>query len=56
MYPATPFGFSLNYILVWISIGICYSSKLRGMSDDTIKEIFSGKKKIIRVNDQPEFS
>ena len=55
MYPATPFGFSLNYILVWISIGICYSSKLRGMSDDTIKEIFSVKKKIFRANDQPEF-
>jgi hypothetical protein len=35
-YPGTPTIFSLNYILVWISIGICYSQYLRSLSDDDI--------------------
>lgn len=37
-YPATPTAFSLFYILVWISIGICYSDELRSMPEDTLKE------------------
>lgn len=33
LYPATPTMFSLHYIIVWISIGICYSDRLRNLTD-----------------------
>ena len=39
LYPATQTIFSLNYLLVWISIGICYSSKIRDTPESTISEI-----------------
>jgi hypothetical protein len=42
-YPATPTAFSLFYILVWISIGICYSDEIRSMPDDTLKELLLRK-------------
>jgi len=29
--------FSMHYLLVWIAVGICYSKKIRNMSDITIK-------------------
>jgi len=45
-YPGTPTSFSLFYILVWISIGICYSNEYRSMSDDSIKELLSDNKPI----------
>ncbi len=35
-YPGGPAIFTLNYILVWLSIGICYSEKIRKMSDNDI--------------------
>ena len=41
MYPLTPVSFSMNYILVWISIGICYSKTIRETADSSITEIFS---------------
>ena len=44
LYPGTPAIFSLYHILVWISIGICYSEDIRNSSDSYIKKIFSGKK------------
>lgn len=43
LYPATVYTFTLNYVLVWISVGICYSRTIRSMPDSTIKEIFSGR-------------
>jgi hypothetical protein len=42
LYPSPVTTFSLNYLLVWISIGICYSKELRDLSDDGIKKVFSG--------------
>jgi hypothetical protein len=42
LYPSPVTAFSLNYLLVWISVGICYSKEMRGLSDIKIKEIFSG--------------
>jgi hypothetical protein len=33
LYPATVESFNLQYLLVWISIGICYSKSIRIMSD-----------------------
>lgn len=38
MYPAVVMSFTLRYILVWIAIGICYSKKIRRMSDAYIDE------------------
>lgn len=35
-YPGTTNGFILSYLMVWISIGICYSREIRQMSDETI--------------------
>ena len=44
-YPAIQTWFSLNYFLVWISIGVCFSKKIRNMTDDEIKfELQSAKK------------
>lgn len=38
-YPATVNAFTLSYLLVWVSIGICYSKELRNMSEKTIQNI-----------------
>lgn len=38
LYPATVTTFTLTYILVWISIGICYSEEIRNLPEkDMIK-------------------
>jgi len=40
LYPASMEGFYLYYLLVWISIGICYSKKIRNLSEENIKRYF----------------
>jgi len=35
-YPATVQVFTLYYILVWISVGICYSKTIRNMPEKTL--------------------
>lgn len=42
LYPANVNSFSLNHILVWISIGICYSKEIRNRSEQSVAEILSG--------------
>ncbi|MDP4283512.1 MAG: hypothetical protein Q8891_03750 [Bacteroidota bacterium] len=42
MYPATVNAFTFPYLLVWISIGICYSKKLRDLPEDFLKKYFRG--------------
>ena len=37
LYPSGGIVFTMNYILVWIATGICYSQKIRDLTDDTIK-------------------
>jgi hypothetical protein len=39
MYPAPVTDFTLNYILVWICVGICYSEKIRNLPDSVIKNV-----------------
>jgi len=39
-HPSTVTTFSFNYLLVWISVGICYSKRLRSMTDKSIRELF----------------
>jgi len=36
LYPSTVTSFTINYMLVWISIGICYSDIICGSSEETI--------------------
>lgn len=39
MYPGSFVIFSVYYILIWISVGICFSDQIRNMSDEDIKTI-----------------
>ena len=43
LYPAPVTAFTMNYLLVWISIGICYTKELRDIPDSIIKEALSGR-------------
>jgi hypothetical protein len=43
LYPVTPTIFSMNYLLVWMSIGICYSKRIRDIPESNILEMMSGK-------------
>jgi len=40
LYPTTVTNFALNYLIVWICIGICYSHQIRNLPDELIKEFF----------------
>ena len=37
LYPANVFAFSLNYLLVWLSVGICFSERIRLMPEEVLK-------------------
>lgn len=37
LYPGGGIDFTMRYLLVWISVGICFSKKIRNISDSTIK-------------------
>lgn len=37
LYPQNAVAFNLSYLLVWVSIGICFSKRIRNMSNDEIK-------------------
>jgi len=39
-YPGTVNAFTLQYLLVWMSIGICYSKNIRNLRDDDLKKLF----------------
>lgn len=41
LYPANVNSFSLNHILVWISIGICYSGYIRNIPESSLVETLS---------------
>jgi len=41
MYPSTVFTFTINYIIVWVSIGICYSKTIRSLPDEVLKLYFN---------------
>lgn len=40
LYPATVNTFSLRYLLVWISIGICFTQDIRELPDEVVKSFF----------------
>jgi hypothetical protein len=41
LYPANVNTFSLNHILVWISVGICYSKNIRNIPESNLIKILS---------------
>jgi hypothetical protein len=49
LYPSTVTTFTMNYILVWIAIGICYSKLVRNMSDHVLKEYFLTRPKNTKI-------
>jgi len=40
IYPGTPTIFSINYMLVWISIGIAYSREIRELPEEELLRLF----------------
>jgi hypothetical protein len=42
LYPATVTTFTLNYLIVWICVGICYSRTIRNMPEEDVKSILCG--------------
>jgi hypothetical protein len=44
MYPSSINTFTMQYILVWIAIGICYSKILRNMPEEILTEYFRNRK------------
>jgi hypothetical protein len=43
LYPSGGVVFSMNYVLVWIAVGICYSEKIRNLPEMTVKNYLQGK-------------
>lgn len=41
LYPANVFGFSMHYLTVWIAVAICYSKKIRYISEKTLQRYFT---------------
>jgi hypothetical protein len=41
LYPTTVVNFTLNYLLFWIAVGICYNKKIRSIPEEIIKTYFS---------------
>jgi hypothetical protein len=40
LYPTNLFAFSMNYLLVWIAVGICFSERIRSMPEEILKRYF----------------
>ena len=40
LYPVTVNGFSLNNLLVWVSIGICYNKEIRNIPEIEMRNLF----------------
>jgi hypothetical protein len=50
LYPAPVTTFTLNYLIVWISIGLCYSQKFRNLTDDDLIGYFSNNERDARLS------
>lgn len=42
MYPSTIHTFTLQYVLLWIAVGICYSKNIRYIPDQILVQYFRG--------------
>lgn len=52
LYPSTVTSFTLNYMLVWISIGICYSDTIRLSSEETIAQYLGGANQKVKARNK----
>ena len=41
LYPANVNSFSLNHILVWLAVGICYSREIRNMPEKIVTKLLA---------------
>jgi hypothetical protein len=41
LYPQNSVAFNFSYLLVWISVGICYSKEIRKLPDNSVKNILN---------------
>lgn len=48
IYPIVVTGFDMRYLIYWISIGICYSKKIRNIPDEILINYFQTKDKILK--------
>lgn len=46
LYPATGVAFTINYLLLWLCVAICYNKGIRELPEDLMKFYFSGTKSI----------
>lgn len=44
MYPSTVHTFTMQYILLWLAVGICYSKTIRNIPEQILVEYFKGHK------------
>ncbi|TVZ27526.1 hypothetical protein JM83_2574 [Gillisia sp. Hel_I_86] len=44
MYPSTIHTFTMQYILLWIAVGICYSKTIRNIPEQILVDYFRGSK------------
>jgi len=44
MYPSTIHTFTMQYILLWIAVGICYSKTIRNIPEQILVDYFKGYK------------
>ena len=47
LYPTVGNSFSMQYIIVWIGVGVCFSPKIRNLSDEQVAEYLNPPKKTI---------
>jgi len=49
MYPSTIHTFTMQYILLWIAVGICYSKTIRDIPEQILVDYFRGYKNPIEL-------
>lgn len=52
LYPSTVTSFTLNYMLVWISIGICYSDTIWLSSEETVAQYLTTAKQQVKTKNK----
>jgi hypothetical protein len=46
LYPSTGVVFTINYLILWLCVAICYNKGIRELPEDLMKFYFSGTKSI----------
>lgn len=51
MYPSTIHTFTMQYIILWIAVGICYSKTLRNIPEQILVDYFKGHKDPLEISE-----